>query len=645
MIARPAAAALSCRSCQHALFRAVLSTQAPSAAQRITFGRRAPHASKTPLARRLYSSDSKSTPAATHANETIQEELIEDNVEEDNAESGTPWFLEVEAPRHPASQHAVNLPKPPEGAPELLEPMIKYIYEDMGLDELSLLDLRDLDPPAALGPNLIMLLATARSERHLHVSAGRFVKWLRKNHKVTAKAGGLIGPGELKTKLRRLRKKAKLLGTNTAIVPGGDNGISTGWVCVNFTTSGGQTGESERVDEEGKFSGFGSALSGTTVVIQCMTEARRQELDLETLWQGILKRSLREAEEVKGQGRPDDGEIHDLVRSRVQLSGTPAQLQWQALSEASQQQNNQQKRFFSTSLRRLAPSSQTPGADIAEATEQDSHNEGIAGDKVAGKEEVAPSHSQLRPSLADLQESIADLQVMGQSIPDETKLALLISNVLVLPLVEEDTARARIALLDQILLTAHERGMKIMSTGILVKLIDGLVRSPAWGEETQRAQQNIEMLLAQKKTKLDENEATILMEAHASRGDWTKFWDIFNWNTRFGVTRHFALYEVAFRSLADSGDASLCLDGLRTVWPEFVQEESTLAAMEELMPVLRSARRCILVADPSTPEIIANPPRGYVGLHHEGRRLMKEHNRLWEKASKNLRHKGVATHL
>jgi hypothetical protein len=187
--------------------------------------------------------------------------------------------------------------------------------------------------------------------------------------------------------------------------------------------------------------------------------------------------------------------------------------------------------------------------------------------------------------------------------------------------------------------------MKIMSTGILVKLIDGLVRSPARGEETQRAQQNIEMLLAQKKTKLDENEATILMEAHASRGDWTRFWDIFNWNTRFGVPRYFSLYEVAFQSLAESGDASLCLDGLRTIWPEFIQEEQTMAAMEELVPVLRSARRCILVADPSTPKIIANPPRGYPGLHHEGRRLMKEHNRLWDEAAKNLGHKGIAIHL
>ena len=168
----------------------------------------------------------------------------------------------------------------------------------MGLDDISMLDLRELDPPAALGPNLIMLFATARSERHLHVSAGRFVRWLRRNYKVNARADGLIGPGELKTKLRRLRKKAKLMGTNASILPGGDNGISTGWVCVNFGTNDGNAGEAETFDEGGRFSGFGTPQNSTTIVVQCMTESRRDDLDLAALWQGVLKKSLEQAKEV-----------------------------------------------------------------------------------------------------------------------------------------------------------------------------------------------------------------------------------------------------------------------------------------------------------------------------------------------------------
>jgi hypothetical protein len=585
--------------------------------------------------RRFYSIER--SPAASKAPADIQpteeelteEQLAENETQDIEKDSGTPWFLEVEAPRHPASQHAVTLPKAPENAPELLEPLIKYVYEDMGLDELALLDLRELDPPAALGPNLIMLLATARSERHLHVSASRFVKWLRKNYKVSAKAGGLIGPGELKTKLRRLRKKAKLLGTNTAIVPGGDNGISTGWVCVNFTAPGGQTGETERVDEDGKFSGFGSALSGTTVVVQCLTEARRHELDLETLWQGILKRSLREAEEVKGQRRPDDAEIHQLVSTRVQQSGSPSQLQWQSLHEASQQQH-QQKRRFSTSMRRMSSSALDQPPETTPETE-------------SWEEEVAPTVP-APLSLADLEKSVANLPVMGQPIEDEMSLARLISNILITPLVEEDTAKARIALLDQILLTAHERGMKIMSTRVLAVVINGLVLSPAWGEEIQRAQTNIEMLLAQKRTKLDEQESAMLMEAHASRGDWDRFWDIFNWNTRFAVPRPFSLYEVAFRNLAATGNSTLCLNALRTIWPEFRREEPSV---EELQKPLAAARECILVADSISEELITNPPNSKTNRgarhrwfrHHEGRRLLLEQREMEQKVQDLLRFK------
>src|SRR5690606_2413854 len=106
------------------------------------------------------------------------------------------------------------LPTIPPGSPDILEPVVKYVYEEMGLDDLDLLDLRDFDPPPALGQNLIMLFGTARSERHLHVASGRLVRWLRYNYKLEADADGLIGPGELKTKLRRLRRKAKLLGSN-----------------------------------------------------------------------------------------------------------------------------------------------------------------------------------------------------------------------------------------------------------------------------------------------------------------------------------------------------------------------------------------------------------------------------------------------
>ncbi|KAK0715189.1 hypothetical protein B0H67DRAFT_580167 [Lasiosphaeris hirsuta] len=205
--------------------------------------------------------------------------------------SDVPWYLEVEAPRHPTLlTEPTPLPDVPEGSPKLMGPLVKFASDELGLDQLEMLDLRELDPPAGLGPNLIMLFGSARSERHLHVSADRLTRWLR-GYGVTAVADGLLGRNELKIKLRRKARKAKLLGT-TGLPRGADDGISTGWICINLGTIGSSDVEMEILDEAGLPTGFGVAQTGTTIVVQVMTEARRQELDLEKLWKGMLRRGL-----------------------------------------------------------------------------------------------------------------------------------------------------------------------------------------------------------------------------------------------------------------------------------------------------------------------------------------------------------------
>ncbi|KAK4169682.1 ATPase synthesis protein 25, mitochondrial [Cladorrhinum sp. PSN259] len=227
----------------------------------------------------------------------IPEEEAEEN---DFAESSTganaegsdvPWYLQVEPPRHPTLMHEPPpLPDIPEGAPKLFELLLKYVSDELGMDELALLDLREMDPPPAMGQDVIMVFGTARSERHLHVSADRLVRWLR-GRGISAKADGLLGRNQLKTKLKRIARKAKMLGTS-GVPRGGDDGISTGWICVNLGTVGGSNQEVEMVDEEGRTTGFGVPQLGTTIVVQMLTEGRRQDLDLETLWQDMLKENI-----------------------------------------------------------------------------------------------------------------------------------------------------------------------------------------------------------------------------------------------------------------------------------------------------------------------------------------------------------------
>ncbi|MCJ1438063.1 ATPase synthesis protein 25 mitochondrial [Xylographa pallens] len=223
------------------------------------------------------------------------------------SESGVPWYLQVQPPPstiNPLSDRQ-RLPELPEDPPALLQPILEHLSNEVGLDDLTLLDIRKLDPPPALGANLIMLLGTARSEKHLHISADRFCRWLRTVHKLSPFADGLLGRNELKLKMRRKARRAKLLGSVGSTDKGSaDDGIRTGWVCVNI-------GSIEAVDRDVKavdyleesadgFVGFGGEMDGVKLVVQMLTEEKREELDLETLWGGFLARQqrkeLREAE-------------------------------------------------------------------------------------------------------------------------------------------------------------------------------------------------------------------------------------------------------------------------------------------------------------------------------------------------------------
>ncbi|KAM0435876.1 hypothetical protein ACHAPT_002768 [Fusarium lateritium] len=572
------AAALGCRQCQSAILRAVVSR--PTASSFRTLPQR--QARQLPiLTRRFFSEEKTTEPKVEKETEIL---LTPDHTPEtsDAAKSNdVPWFLEVEPPRHPESQHAVELPKIPEDAPEILGPMMKYIFEDMGLDDISLLDLRDLDPPAALGPNLIMLFGTTRSERHLHISSGRLVRWLRKNHDISARADGLIGPGELRTKLRRLRKKAKLMGTNTAIIPGGDNGISTGWVCVHFSSSGDSINEAASFDDSGRFSGFGAPQTGTTVVVQCMTEARRGELDLESLWKTVLKRNLQENKKAKGEKFADPEELDQLLASKIQLPTTASALQWQAMQKAS---SSQQYRSYSTSARRLSPS-----VDRARP----------APDPVDGIAEAAEEPVVI--DLAQVRKHIQDIQLIG--IPmSQDMLHNLIKGAMMTPSAS-NAAADRLSLVDQLLLTAEERGMEIWNDEMFVTLIEGGLLSPCYGPEIQRAQKNLEYLMKQKGCQFDGDQILRLMNAYAHRQDWTRFWDAFRMPPRFKMAREPKHYELAYRAMALTSSQKMCIAALRWVYPEMMSQDPPVLLVS---PLYESLKACLMVADPGALTLLHN---------------------------------------
>ncbi|KAL7267989.1 ATPase synthesis protein 25, mitochondrial [Rhizina undulata] len=223
-------------------------------------------AEKVPTSEKLEDGEGKEVNVEDEV-EALREKAEESTTKE---EEQVPWFLRVETPKPPSHPFAANqiLPPFPENPPAALEPVLKRLSEELGILDLKILDIRPLDPPPAIGAETIMILGNARSERHLHVSADKICRWLRSEYKWAPYADGLVGRNELKLKNRRKRRRGKL-GT-TEVGGEEDEESRVGWVCVNVGKQG--------------------------LIIQLFTPEKREEINLEELWEGALVRNERRKE-------------------------------------------------------------------------------------------------------------------------------------------------------------------------------------------------------------------------------------------------------------------------------------------------------------------------------------------------------------
>lgn len=238
------------------------------------------------------------TPSGQALLEREQEALDERTAEE--RDDSTPWYLQEDVdealPQRPLEQHTLadrqRLPELPERPPPILQKLVEHVFTDLGLDDLTVMDLRSIEPPPALGGNLLMLYGTARSEKHLHVSADRLCRWLRSTFQLKPYADGLLGRNELKLRMRRKTRRAKMMAnagaTNLNVT---DDGIRTGWVCVNVGRVDPAEEDAFDEHEEEDIVGFGTRRDGVNIVVQMFTEEKRAELDLEGLWGRALEKS------------------------------------------------------------------------------------------------------------------------------------------------------------------------------------------------------------------------------------------------------------------------------------------------------------------------------------------------------------------
>lgn len=334
-LARATTSVLRCGRCRSEFYRNLtslskLETPSPAA----TVQRAATASRSRPLS--VYTrrnsdnipSKNQNSPGLAGVEEIGSVEDIVPNQNEDprnsSGDSALPWYLQMQEEERDEPSRSLadrqRLPDLPPEPPPVLQTLLKHISVDLGLDDLSLLDLRDLEPPPALGSNLIMVIGTARSEKHLHVSADRFCRYLRSNHKLRAHADGLLGRGELKIRMRRQVRRARLMANVGAMDTRNKDDLRTGWVCVLVDGIEPSPDWASNVPKREDFVGFDERSDRVTLAVQMFIEEKRQDIDLEQLWTGRSQRAEKEMSEAVEEETVRKGAENDSGRQRLPMN-------------------------------------------------------------------------------------------------------------------------------------------------------------------------------------------------------------------------------------------------------------------------------------------------------------------------------------
>ncbi|KAH7031156.1 uncharacterized protein B0I36DRAFT_323302 [Microdochium trichocladiopsis] len=674
MASRTALASAGCSSCRSAvlrLFAADFASPAPLSsrlapelvlARRNRLGPTIARPYSTPARRPESSADTTGTASPLPKDvETVpsndQHEDVSQQSSPGTPADSVPWYLQVEPPRHIATLEPPPLPPVPADGPPILSSILEYAAEELGLDELALLDLRELDPAPALGTNLFMLFGTARSERHLHVSAGRFVRWLRAKHRVHADADGLLGPNERKTKLRRKARKAKLLqimGTDET-----DDGIRTGWICVNLGTIGRSGPEKANLGEDGRLTGFGTTQEGTSIVFQIMTEARRAEMNLEALWLSSLEKSRalsKPAETPALDATVQSSRAADALQTPARPTLSDGQVRKISPQQTASFSTVRANKFSASLLGRnmASPPSRVDAESASSDAEEKSrvlgllHNflrygppEEIAkatggrpGDNAGETDftrlydgttaELSPAQSwacrltfhakcvDINPNLAAhkaiSQKLLQEMQLHGISATREQYLELLGA---ICRARYSDAAPSRTDLALSLLQTMHQRGQEVLANDVVVSMLDGAFSQSDATSDSPLVKYLWDLLAQTKQPCLNEKSLIHLLKASVEvpDEDYAMLWNVWELSPRHLQARSYEMYLEFFRTAMQTCDANLCGQVIRRCLLDMPHERPAVALQGRLSAALRE---CINVADPAAEQIVARLPPGAI---------------------------------
>ncbi|KAB8297826.1 hypothetical protein EYC80_001624 [Monilinia laxa] len=506
--------------------------------------------------------------------------------------SAVPWYLQVETSQMTPKtlSERQKIPDLPELPPPILRPMLQHISVDLGLDDLTLLDLRKLDPPPALGANLIMLIGTARSEKHLHVSADRLCRWLRSTYKLRPSADGLLGRNELKLKLKRKSRRAKLLGS--AADDNGDDGIRTGWVCVDIGVVDSPDMHVNAVPEGDGFVGFGRRTDGVRVVVQMLTEEKRVEIDLEKLWGGILRRSGQSEIEV------EDGKLETLLwtsnQTQTVLSDFSLELDWQYFLLY------QLRAYLESVSREEAMAYLGKGYLPGDTPFLKCFKEAVIG--VRQTNQPASFKWDYVFWLFHYAQDIGHpwfktinimklFQIFEKEKFDDSDISDEYYHRIIRTILEP----ARGAIADKSHAPARFKATINDSFGIPTKAMTPIQR------RIHTLMMNLEL------PPFSDESRWRLMQLYARNGYWIAFWDIWRLPLRQNKPQSAAMYAYMFHEIAETGHQKGCMKALRT-WIEDLDREDPAVKLEG--DLAEAVKACLLVVDPHVEqEVIQDPEK------------------------------------
>lgn len=564
------------------------------------------------------------------------------------SEASVPWYLQVEIPQRQISplSDRQQLPELPPNPPTLLQPILEHISIELGLDELILFDLRKLDPPPALGANLFMIIASARSEKHLHVSADRLCRWLRTTHGLRPFADGLLGRNELKVKLRRKARRAKLLGSvGSSESSERDDGVRTGWVCVNIGTI--EESTEDVVVPEG-FVGFGSRGTGARVVVQMLTEEKREQLDLEGLWGGFLRRQERkEAEDLRlrqeyqqekevGRVPPMNerliSDISSVTTSSYQKFPMTVQAQSRGLHASARSYARGQG--IQEQLNYLKSLPKEEAIEVLGRGPEDYDSTSFLA-SFYGSYPLFPSaeHWECRLDLhcyatkirhgrygtENLLNQFKEMRASGVNISEATSLKIFRTILFSdgpeahdgLDATDADNeiravSSNSVARVCYVLEDMSLSGLNIVTEEIFMILLEAVARSPE--SRWKAALQQLSQIILQHRPNITNPQSHLrILQIYANTDDWLEFWRYWSGIARQGQPRSADHYTLMYHSVALTMHQSKCLEVLRTWIPE-MQMEDPPVKLEGA--VGEAVMECVRVAEPDIENVVARQGNG-----------------------------------